>query len=168
MKLSKTTRVLILTLIVLLAATFWLNQNGYFDQAPTTFEPPYPSVNANGDPFLGVFEGRTPCTDCNESEKVKVALVLYQNPETKAPSTYWLGRVLVGKGNDLIVTQGTWTIRHGIKGYPEAVVYQLDSNTPEGLRSYWLVNENILLPLDQNMNLKVGNASWGYMLSRTH
>lgn len=162
MKLSKPIMILILFSVVVVGGGFWLAQNDYFHQAPVTLEPPYPAVNANGDPILGVFEGRIPCADC---EKIKVALVLYQNPETKAPTTYWLGRVFV---DDLTVTQGTWTIRQGIKEYPEAVVYELDSNTPEDFRSYWRVNENIMLPLDQNMILKVGNASWGYMLSRTH
>ncbi|MGB8765434.1 MAG: hypothetical protein WCD07_11685 [Burkholderiales bacterium] len=97
---------------------------------------------------------------------MKVWLVLYQNRNTKAPTTYWLGVVGVGKGNDRTVTQGTWILHRGVKDYPEAVVYELDSNTPQDLRYYWRLNENILLVLDQNMSPKAGNGAWGYMLSR--
>ncbi len=164
MKMSRQIIILILISIIVVGGGFWLVQNGYFRQSPTTFERPFPAVNANGDPILGFFVGRTPCPDC---QAMKVALVLYYNPETSSPTTYWLGLVFVGKGNDRTVYQGNWTIQHGIKEYPEAVVYQLDANTPEDLRSYWHVNKDILLPLDKDMNPKVGNSAWGFMLSRT-
>jgi hypothetical protein len=143
---------------------FALSKNGYFHQAAVIFEPPYPEVNADGDPILAVFEGRIPCAVAN-CEKLKVGLVLYQSRKAKSPTTYWLG-IIGTNGNDRIVTQGTWTIRRGAKEYPEAVVWELDSNAPLDLRYYWRVDENILLPLDQSMSPKVGNAAWGYMLSR--
>jgi hypothetical protein len=164
MKLSQPIIFLSIVVVIISGAGFWLFQNGYFHRASTTFEPPYPEVNTNGDPILAVFEGRIPCAVTN-CEKLKVGLVLYQNREARSPTTYWLG--IVGtSGNDRIVTQGTWTTRHGVKEYPDAVVYELDSNTSLDLRFYWRVNEDILLPLDQNMSPKVGNAGWGYMLSR--
>ncbi len=80
MKLSQPIMILIIFSVVVAGGVFWLYQNGYFRQAPPAFEPPYPAVNANGDPILGVFEGRTPCVDCNV---VKVALVLYQIQKPK-------------------------------------------------------------------------------------
>jgi hypothetical protein len=137
----------------------------YSGKAPVSFDPPYPEVNANGDPILADFEGRIPCA-IEGCQVMKVGLVLYQNRNTKAPTTYWLGLLHVGKGNDRTITQGNWTIRRGVKEYPDAIAYELDSNTPQDLRYYWRVNENILLVLDQNMSPKVGNAAWGYMLSR--
>ncbi len=164
MKLSRPIILIIIIAAIISGGIFLLYQNGYFRKAPVSFDPPYPEVNTSGDPILAVFEGRIPCLVAN-CEKLKVQLVLYQNQKTKAPITYWLG--LVGaQGNDRVVTQGTWTIRNGVKGYPEAVVYELDSNTSLDFRYYWSVNENILLILDQDMNPKVGNAAWGYMLSR--
>jgi NlpE N-terminal domain len=135
------------------------------DKVQTRFDPPYPERNANGDPILAVYEGRTPCAteDC---EKLKIGLVLYRNQDTKAPTTYWLGLISGGKANVRTVTQGTWTISRGAQDYPEAVVYALDANTDPELRYYWRVNEDILLVLDQRMRPKVGDAAWGYMLSR--
>jgi len=133
-------------------------------QTTMAFDPPYPEANEDGDPILADFEGRIPCalTGC---EKLKVGLVLYQDRRTRTPTTYWLG--LIGAaGNDRVVTQGAWAIRRGVKGYPEAVAYELDAAAPADLRRYWRVNEDILLVLDQNLSPKAGNAAWGYMLSR--
>jgi hypothetical protein len=129
-----------------------------------TFEPPYPQVNAAGDPILAVFEGRIPCSSPN-CERRKVGLVLYEHSATRTPSTYWLG--LVGlTGNDRIVIQGTWTIRKGVKEFPEAVVYELDAGAPDDLQRHWRVSKDVLLPLDQSMRPLPGKAAWGYMLSR--
>jgi hypothetical protein len=129
-----------------------------------TFEPPYPQLNAAGDPIRAVFEGRIPCSSPN-CERRKVGLVLYEHAATRTPSTYWLG--LIGlTGNDRIVIQGTWTVRKGVKDFPEAVVYELDASAPDDLQRHWRVSEDVLLPLDQSMRPLAGNAAWGYMLSR--
>lgn len=151
--------------MVFLGVVVFLSQSGYFLKAQTSFPPPYPETNARGDPILAVFEGRVPCPspDC---EKMKVGLVLYYAPDTKAPTTYWLGIVSVGRGNDRIVTQGTWTARRGARDYPDAEVYELDANASPDLRRYWRVNDDVMLPLDQSMSPKAGNSAWGYMLSR--
>lgn len=131
----------------------------------TTFDRPNPERNASGDPILADYVGRIPCAvaDC---EMMKVELVLYQNPDSKSPTTYWLGFVGVGKGDDRTVIQGTWSLRRGAQDYPEAVVYELDSNTDPAMRYYWRVNEDIVLPLDPSMRPKSGNGAWGNMLSR--
>jgi hypothetical protein len=164
MKRSRLVAILAIVSVLALAGGLWMFQSGYLRQAPPAFAPPYPSLDANGAPVMGVFEGRTPCADC---EKIKMALALYENRETKEPSTYWLARVYGGKSDDRVVTEGTWSKRRGTREYPDAVVYELDSSTPEDLRRYWRISEEIMLPLDRDMNLKAGNASWGYMLSRT-
>ena len=162
MKQSHAVAVLTVALVIVAGAGFWLFQKN-FHKAPTTFDPPYPELNRNGDPILAVFEGRIPC-DGEDCQMLKVGLVLYQNRETKAPTTYWLGRIGLW-GNDRAVTEGNWTMQRGIKEYPEATVYKLDSNAPPNLQFFWRVNENILLPLDRDMSPKVGNSAWGYMLS---
>jgi hypothetical protein len=135
------------------------------DKVQTTFDPPYPERNAHGDPLLAVYEGRIACAfvDC---EVMKVRLVLYHHAQTKAPTTYWLGFIGVGQGNAGTVTQGTWTSGRGIHDYPDAVVYRLDANTNLHLRTYWRINEDILLTLDPTMRPKAGNSAWGSMLSR--
>ena len=154
--------ILILILIILLGGGFWLVQKGYLFN---TYVPqPLYRPEANYPGLVGIFEGRVPCDDC---EKIKIFLVLYQDPEKKTPTTYKLGRVYVGKGNDRTMTEGNWTILHGTKTNPNAIVYQLDQNTPVELGSYLAVDKNILLLLDKDMNPKVGNASWSYTLSRT-
>ena len=129
----------------------------------TTFDLPYPERNASGDPILAAFNGRTPC-DVQGCEKMKVSLVLYGRAQ--APSTYWLGILRVGLGNERAVAQGAWTIERGVKDYPSAVVYRLDANAAAGLRSFWRVSDDILLPLDEHARPKPGNGAWGTMLSR--
>jgi hypothetical protein len=93
----------------------------------------------------------------------KVALVLYE--KESAPATYWLG-VVGTHGNDRTVFKGHWDIRRGVTGYPDALVYALDSNVDGDLRFFWRVDDNIVLPLDERMSPRVGNAAWGYVLSR--
>jgi hypothetical protein len=164
MRLSKTAIGFLAAATIAIAglAVWWHNR----PTPPTTvtFEPPYPQLNAAGDPILAVFEGRIPCSLPNCGRR-KVGLVLYEHAATRTPSTYWLG--LIGlTGNDRIVIQGTWTIRKGAKDFPEAVVYELDASAPDDLQRHWRVSEDVLLPLDRSMRPLAGNAAWGYMLSR--
>ena len=152
--------------VIISGAGFGLLHAGTFRRGPVTFDPPYPETNAAGDPILAAFAGRIPCT-VSDCPMMKLALVLYQDRETKASTTYWLGYIGVGNGNnDRTVRQGKWSVRKGVKGYPEATVYELDLSAEPDLRLYWQVNEDILLPLDENLTPKVGTSAWGYMLSR--
>jgi hypothetical protein len=165
MKMSKPVMVLAVVAPIALGLAFALLQSGYLHRPrAVVFAPPYPEVNASGDPILVDFGGRIPCHVAN-CERLKLELVLYHDLKDRSPTSYWLG--LVGThGNDRVVMQGKWTIRQGVEKYPDAMVYALDSKAPAELRYYWLVNDNILLPLDQTMSPKVGNGAWGYMLSR--
>jgi hypothetical protein len=129
----------------------------------TTFDPPYPERNAAGDPILGVFVGRIPCAIVG-CEMRKVEVVFYGSEQV--PSTYWLGQVGVGLGNDRLVQQGTWTGRRGVQAYPDASVYVLDNNADPSLQYFWRINDEILLLLDANMRPRAGTAAWGSMMSR--
>jgi hypothetical protein len=163
-KLSRSAIVFAVAAIFAIGTILLLLFNHQDRRTTATFDPPYPETNANGDPIRAVLEGRIPCTvaDC---ARLKVQLVLYENRNDKTPSSYWLG--LIGaSGNDRVVRQGTWRARHGVQGYPDALVYVLDDHADEDLRYFWRVNDKILLVLDERMNPKVGNAAWGYMLSR--
>jgi hypothetical protein len=151
----------IVAILSLMAVVAWSSR----EPDELVLHPPYPEVNATGDPIQAVYEGRIPCAPQN-CDKMKIALVLYHDRVSRAPTTYWFGSVSVFDDDDRLVTQGRWTEEKGVRGYPDAVVYVLDSNTPPELRYFWRVNDDIVLPLDPSMSPKVGNASWGYMLSR--
>jgi hypothetical protein len=142
----------------------WMRERARLDASRTIREPLYPTVNARGDPLLGVFGSRVPCGDCFA---VKIALVLYHAADTKMPSTYKLLRVHVGRGNDRTVNEGTWAMTRGVAGYPNAVVYKLDANAPAEFRTYWAINDKLLLILDQYGNPRVGDEGFGFILNRT-
>jgi hypothetical protein len=164
MRWSKSASALAIAAIVALGAILLFLNAHRSRQVSITFDPPYPETNANGDPILTVLVGRIPCAVA-ACERLKVQLVLYESRKDRTPTTYWLG--IVGtRGNERVVTQGTWDVRQGVEGYPDALVYVLDDHTNKDLRYLWRVNDHILLPLDQHMSPKVGNAAWGYMLSR--
>ena len=149
-----------------IAAAFMLGALSSCAPRPETlsFAPPFPEMNANGDPILADYVGRIPCAVAG-CDRLKVELVLYRDRATGAPTTYWLG--LIGAaGDDRVVTQGAWTVRRGVTGYPDATAYQLDEAAPADMRHYWRVNEDILLVLDESFTPRVGNGAWGYMLGR--
>lgn len=156
------TTYLLLSMLTCIALTGCTAIN-ILERTPPTIEPWYPAVNEHSDPVFAVFESRIPCADC---EKIKFALALYRNRETKAPTTYKLARVYVAKGDDRTINEGTWTITHGTKLDPQAVVYQLDANAPQEFRSYWLISQDILFILDQDMNPRVGDAGYSYALNK--
>jgi len=132
-------------------------------------EPP------GGSSRYAVFQGRTPCGDC---QLVKMSLTLFRSPDG-TPTTYRLARSFVGKGNDRYVTEGQWkSVSAG--GHP--VVYQLDANSPADLASYGArgppgvvpvaaflsIGDDILLLLDQNLKRRVGDGAFSFTLSRTN
>ena len=125
--------------------------------------PLYPPRGKDGQPMLASFQGRVPC-DVPDCDKTKVVLVLYGSPDAGAGS-YWLGLVDVDGTDDRIEVVGRWALEQGIRGYPDGLVYQLDSRAPARFQRHWRVNEDILLPLEGDTP-QVGNASWGWMLSR--
>ena len=131
----------------------------------TTFDPSYPERRSVGDPILAVFVGRIPCA-AKGCEMRKIELVLYGRDDGQVPTTYWLGQIGVGMGNDRLVQQGTWTGRRGVQEYPDALVYALDTNADPSLQYLWRVNDEILLVLDQDLRPRAGTGAWGFMMSR--
>lgn len=135
-------------------------------------EPWYPSVNAHGDPVMAVYESRVPCLDERARatpgcEKVKVALILYRDAASGAPTTYLLGCVYVGDDSGRLETAGSWSMGAGTALDPAARVYELDANAPAEFRSYWVVSADILFILDRDRRPRVGDAGYGYVLNRT-
>jgi hypothetical protein len=142
-------------------------------------------VPPQGSEILGVFQGNTPCSaqarplpqipsdaDC---EQMIWSLVLYQDPQTKAPTTYQLNSAyglpkqgtndLVGGGTPISM-EGKWTIMTGTKPDPDAIVYQINPDDPQTTVSFLKVNENLLHVLSSEKTLLVGNGAWSYTLNR--
>jgi hypothetical protein len=119
------------------------------------------------------FEGRSPCREITqmfgvpareECIKIKWQLVLFQDPVTKVPTTYALGGLLWRNPPKT----GQWAIVKGTKEDPNAVVYQLDPDQPQGTFSFQKADENILLFLDRERRLMVGNSRFSYTLNRVN
>jgi hypothetical protein len=152
-------------MLLVTLSTLWLVGCMHPEPVQTTFDPPYPERNSAGDPIVAAFAGRIPCV-VEGCEVRKVELVLYGRDHASVPTTYWLGQVSVGLGNDRLVQQGSWTDRHGAQEYPNALVYVLDASADPTLRYWWRVNDEIMLALDANMRPVAGTDAWGFMLSR--
>jgi hypothetical protein len=142
-------------------------------------------IPPRGSEILGVFQGNTPCSaqarplpqipfdsDC---EQMIWRLVLYQDPQTKTPTTYQLNSAyglpkpntndLVGGGTPIMM-EGTWMITTGTKTDPDATVYQINPDDPQTTVSFLKVNENLLHILNSEKTLLVGNGAWSYTLNR--
>jgi hypothetical protein len=159
---NKTFLFLSLILAFIFAGGLWLFNNFYAQDTPGT---PRTVFDTKDPSFFGVFEGRIPCAGC---ERVKVALVLYQDPLTQAPAKYVLERINVGKDNQRHIAKGNWTIARGTKADPAATVYRLGTDAPAGFRLYQAADKNILLFLNEDMSLKVGDAGHSYTLNKTY
>jgi hypothetical protein len=144
-----------------------------------------PSPVVAGPALHGVFEGNTPCsalarplpqipadTNC---EQMIWKLILYQDPETGAPTIYRLKSAyglpkqntndLVGGGTP-IEMEGKWTITTGTRTDPDAVVYQINPNDLQTTVSFLKVSANLLHILNSEKSLLVGNGAWSYTLNR--
>ena len=130
-----------------------------------------PLLKAFGSVLVGVFGGRTPCrevaqqlnhpvaTDCM---KLKWELTLYQDPQTRTPTTYKLRGTLFRDYD----RQGTWTIVRGRQGDPNALIFKLDPE--KNGRSLLLFNadDRVLFFLHNDGSLMVGNRDFSYTLNR--
>ena len=160
-----TQRIAILAMLVVASAC------AHRPPSPSTLEPWYPEVNAAGDPIAGVFEGRVPCAEPGlvDCEKIKIALALYRDPRTHALTTYRLARVYVAADPEgsRSISVGAATAGRGTKLDPNAAIVRLDEQAPPEFRAYWVVDENILFVLNEDLGPRVGTASWSYVLNRT-
>jgi hypothetical protein len=134
----------------------------------------------------GVFEGITPCGDGAgivpvtppnaNCDQMIWKLTLNTDPNTHGPTTYKLNAAyglpqqnttgLTGGGTK-VTREGNWRIVQGTRNDPEALVFQLDPDKSEETILFQQVNDAILLLLDRELNLAVGNGGWSYTLNRT-
>ena len=120
---------------------------------------------------LGRFVGRSPCRDVArelnkavnaDCTKLKWDLILYRDPNRGTPTTYKLKGTFYREH----IGEGKWAIVRGTKMNPGAVVYQLDPDKPHGSLLLLKIDDNILLFLDKERNLMVGDGDFSYTLNR--
>jgi len=135
--------------------------------SPMASAPP----TAAGSSVVGAFVGRSPCHEVaaqlnqavnDNCAKVKWDLTLYQDPNRLTPTMYKLR----GTFHRERAGEGRWAIVRGTKKDPAAVVYQLDPDKPQGSLFLLKADDNILLFLDKDRNLMVGNSDFSYTLNR--
>lgn len=126
---------------------------------------------AEGPSVYGTFDGRFPCAEIArdwkipvrpECAKVKWRVTFYQDPQTHQPTTYQLRGTL----NRSSTREGRWAIVRGTKTDPDAIVYQLDSDSPDVSIYLLKGDDNVLFMLDQERNFRVGDAYLSYTLNR--
>lgn len=139
-------------------------------QRPETeqkFPPWYPETNQNGDTVYAVYENKLPCFD-KGCTKLKFALAIYQNSQTKLPSTYMMARVYVAKDeNGRITNSGNISISKSTISDAIITVYNLTTGAPDDFKHFWKINDSLIFILDNNLQPRVGDASYGYVLNRT-
>lgn len=141
--------------------------------------PPWnaPSVSytlsplATGPTVFGVFEGRSPCVGISRELKIaldmhrmkaKWRVTLFQNPETKSPTTYKVEGTLHRRG----AREGSWSIIRGTQADPAAMVYRLEPHKGEEALFLLKGDDNVLFFLDQKRKPLVGHADFSYTLNR--
>ena len=130
------------------------------------FPPWYPETNQHGDTVYAVYENKLPCFD-EGCTKLKFALAIYQNGKTKLPSTYMMARVYVAKDeNGRITNTGNISISNSTISDAIITVYNLTTGAPEDFRHFWKINDSLIFILDNNLQPRVGDASYGYVLNR--
>jgi hypothetical protein len=119
---------------------------------------------STGPSVYGVFEGRTPCqggaraagvTVDPSCAKVKWRVTLYQDPQTRTPSTFKVEGSLYRGAR----SEGRWTMAPGQPG--TLPVIRLESSA-----TFVQPDDNVLLFADRAGNPLVGNALLSYTLDR--
>lgn len=121
---------------------------------------------ASGEDVFGVFEGRTPAMgiarelkiDTPDRTKVKWRVTLYQDPKTKAPTTYKVENSFLRSDR----REGTWSVVS--RERPE--VYQLSKTKTEADLFLLKGDDNVLFFLNQDRKPLVGHVDFSYTLNR--
>jgi hypothetical protein len=125
---------------------------------------------ATGATVFGVFEGRTPAQGIAKqlktpipvsAEKAKWRVTLYQEPDTKVPTTYKIEGTFFRPS----ARAGNWTTLHGRPGDPAATIFQLSSPTGPALLLL-KGDDNVLFLLDEERAPLVGHCEFSYTLNR--
>jgi hypothetical protein len=154
--------------------SYTLNRSSAAEKAvPPSAVAGAPSVSyklsplSSGPTVFGIFEGRTPATGIArelkidpgwDRMKVKWRVTLYQDAETKAPTTYKVENSFLRDKR----REGTWSIerRDG------AVVHHLAATKTEGDLYLRKGDDNVLFFLNQDRKPLVGHVDFSYTLNR--
>jgi hypothetical protein len=154
--------------------SYTLNRSSAAEKAvPPSAVAGAPSVSytlsplSSGPTVFGVFEGRTPAMGIarelkidpkGDKMKVKWRVTLYQDAETKAPTTYKVENSFLRDKR----REGAWSIerRDG------AVVYHLAATKTEADLYLRKGDDNVLFFLGQDRQPLVGHADFSYTLNR--
>lgn len=138
---------------------------------PVTYAGP-----AGPDSLVGVYEGRTPCGERfvefaggrgGGCERIKWRLSLYRTTANGTPTRYEIVNVVVGGAENRVRREGRWTVERGTAADSGAVVYRFATDLPVESIALQRADDNILLFLDGQKRLIVGDAALSYTLSRT-
>jgi hypothetical protein len=126
---------------------------------------------STGPDVFGVFEGRTPCLGISrelnqprgaECIKSKWRVTLYQNPETRVPTTYKVEGSLFRDS----VREGTWSLTKGTVTDANATVYQLAATPQQSPLLLMKGDDNVLFFLNQKREPLIGHSEFSYTLNR--
>ena len=124
-----------------------------------------------GSALVGVFGGRTPCREvaqqlnhpvANDCMKLKWELTLYQDPQTRTPTTYKLRGTLFRDYD----REGTWTVVKGRQGDPNALIFKLDPKKNGSSLLLFNADDRVLFFLHNDGSLMAGNRDFSYTLNR--
>lgn len=107
------------------------------------------------------FVGRSPGLDAARHPKLKWDLTLHRDPGTLVPTTFRIKGTLY-RARDL---EGRWRMTRGAEVSPDAQVIELESDDPEVRLMFLQLDENVLLFLDSERNLLVGNGDFSFTLN---
>ena len=123
---------------------------------------------AQADSVVGVFEGRTPCHalaldftlfPTQGCEKIKWRLTLYQDPATGRPTTYWYDGTKSER-------RGRWSVEPARGGGDRQRIYYLQYGDRGARLSLLSLDDRVLLLLDRELEMLVGDPSWSFVLNR--
>jgi hypothetical protein len=131
--------------------------------------PPLPT----GPSVFGVFSGRTPGQRIRRELnlpkdvgciKIKWRVTLYQDPKTKAPTTYEVHSSLHRPGLEG-AREGIWSIIQGTETNPKTIIYRLASTKNEAALFLLKGDDNVLFFVDEKQQLLTGTADFSYTLN---
>src|SRR5262249_13037659 len=129
------------------------------------------SPMATGPSVFGIFGGRSPCRGIARALKIagvegcariKWRITLFQDPDTRAPTTYKVENSLRPKE----AREGSWTILRGTDADAKAIVFRLDGTGTEPALFLLKGDDNVLFFLDHSRKPLVGHADFSYTLNR--
>ena len=127
---------------VLLASTALSGSSRAQGPSQTTEAPPHAAYS------LGTFVGNMPCADC---PGITVKLILYaKGPNELTNTTYRMELIYQGKKVKPFVTNGKWTVLHGMPGNPAATIYQLNPDKPGQEQNFLRLSADAIKQLDRN------------------